>query len=590
MKVNELIHRTPVPVLAAWAILCSVHAASGRADRASAAPDQTAGDRPCALGGIVTDMRSGAALKRARVQLSTAGSEAEGYQAVQRRQLGIPGAAPSQYSVTSDENGRFCFENVRAGEYVLSGRRRGYLDTNYGAMATTETGATLEVPVQQDASIVLALIPQSIISGRVTDADGEPIDSGTVEVISRTWIRGAFRNVPVRGAQPNDLGEFRVAGLPAGTYYVVFQPVAGDDPNRESASGGNRIRLARTFFPSAVRITQAAAVRVGAGEEIPDINLQAQRLPTYRVRGTIMGDFDHADMAVMSLSPADEESTALVAGGGNAAQQNAFDFPDLAPGVYRLTYLSSSHQVANTVRALLEVRDRDIDEARIDAAAPVSIHGRVRVDGTGTPDLSNIEVRLSSIEALVAPTFSGKTKSDGTFVIDNISAGKYVVSANVPAGKYLKSARYGQTDLAGREFEVGAGAGEMEIVLRAGAAQVEGAIEPSPDAAGGEEHRIPGRAYYLLVPDKLGADGSGLRFGRAGRDGRFSVKDLTPGHYRAYASASLDLAAIQNPSVLKAMEAFGTGLQLNENDKAALSLHVVSAEQAAWAFAFSRTQ
>ena len=154
----------------------------------------------------------------------------------------------------------------------------------------------------------------------------------------------------------------------------------------------------------------------------------------------------------------------------------------------------------------------------------------------------------------------------------------------------MKSARYGQTDVAGREFEVGAGGGEMEIVLRAGAAQVEGTIERPPDAAEDGQDRMPGPAYYLLVPDKLRADGSGLRFGKADRGSKFSVKDLTPGHYRAYAFASIDLAAIQNPSVLKALEPFGTDLQLNENEKASLSLLVVPADQAAWAFAFSRTQ
>jgi len=98
------------------------------------------------------------------------------------------------------------------------------------------------------------------------------------------------------------------------------------------------------------------------------------------------------------------------------------------------------------------------------------------------------------------------------------------------------------------------------------------------------------RSVCELVPAKLAADGSGIHFGNADRSGKFSVQELPPGHYRVYALASVDLFVLQNPKVLEAIEPFGTDVDLKENDKAAVALHVVPVDQAAWVFSRSRIQ
>ncbi len=135
-----------------------------------------------------------------------------------------------------------------------------------------------------------------------------------------------------------------------------------------------------------------------------------------------------------------------------------------------------------------------------------------------------------------------------------------------------------QTDIKGKEFDVTAAGDEMEIILHSGTAQLEGRIEQPKSPSGSGLGQVAG--YFLLVPANLAADGSGLHFGSTDASGTFSLKELPPGRYRAYAFASLDLAAVQSPSGLKAIELLGTDITLSENDKIAITLPVVSADEA----------
>jgi hypothetical protein len=533
----------------------------------------------CTIAGVVTSKQSSAALSQATIQLNPVGSESDLISEVQRRQIGSPGIVTrSQYTVRSGSDGRFCFKTVQAGRYRMSGRKTGFLETSYGAATPTETGAIMDIGPQQNSDISFALIPQSTISGVVIDAGAEPVDTGSVQVLSKVWMKGAIRYVPVRGARLNDLGEFRVAPLSPGTYYVLFQPPPADPRQEEIDEAGNRIRPVRTFHPATTNLSQAVPIGLGAGENAQNVTIRIQRMPLHRLRGKIVGAIGQTDAAAISISPEDTDATSLVAATGNLGPNNTFDFPDLSPGVYKLTYLATSGRASHVVRGVIAVGDRDVEDARLDVLPPVSIRGRIRVEGEEQPNLTGAQVQLTSIAALVAPSFPAKMQANGTFLVENTSVGKYVMNVSVPAGMYVGSVRYGQTDIKDKEFDVTAGGDEMVITLRNGTAQLEGRIVQSKDP--GDSGQGPAAGYFLLVPANLPADGSGLHFGSTDASGTFSLKELPPGSYRAYAFASLDLAAVQSPAGLKAIESFGTDITVNENDKITLTLSVVTADEA----------
>ena len=43
------------------------------------------------------------------------------------------------------------------------------------------------------------MTPQAIITGKVLDADGDPVSGGMVQVLAPTWMRGKLRYNPRGG-------------------------------------------------------------------------------------------------------------------------------------------------------------------------------------------------------------------------------------------------------------------------------------------------------------------------------------------------------------------------------------------------------
>jgi len=121
------------------------------------------------------------------------------------------------YTVTSNADGKFVFDDVDPGQYAISADRGGYIRTNYrsnsGAIFTLTAG-------QRIKDIRIALVPQGVIAGRVVDEDGDPITDARVQ--AQRWVMtGGIRTL--RGSQQipvDDQGNFRIANLSAGRYVL----------------------------------------------------------------------------------------------------------------------------------------------------------------------------------------------------------------------------------------------------------------------------------------------------------------------------------------------------------------------------------
>lgn len=85
-------------------------------------------------------------------------------------------------------------------------------------------------------------------------------------------------------------------------------------------------------------------------------------------------------------------------------------------------------------------------------------------------------------------------------------------------------------------------------------------------------------AGVVLIPDTLNADGSGVESSSLNQNGQFSVKQLRPGHYRAYAFEKIDGNVLENPDVVKLLSGSGTDVDLNENDRKQIQLPLTSAD------------
>jgi hypothetical protein len=529
----------------------------------------------CSIRGQVVNKLTGTPVKHVALRLKPMVQDAQSFSTATLASLGLGSQAATVYATSSGGDGSFCLENVKDGRYTLSGTKNGFLETNYGADSPTESGKTVAAGGQE---VTLGMLPQAVVSGRVTDEDEEPLGGAFVNVLTRVLVGGQLHVVRVRSAQSNDLGEFRIANVPPGVYCVLVEP----KPEGGAAASSSR-RLLRTFAPSVTRLSEATPFLLQAGEERSGINVKMLSGSTYHVRGAVSG-LGPSDRGGVTLSADGEESLFIGAGAGNLKPDGSFDFAGVAPGSYTLKYVQISGDSAKGGARSVEVSDKDLGDVSLAATQPAIIHGRIHVDNASTnqmqqANLKSVRLTLIASDAIVGPRLAGSVSEDGSFVVRNIiTPGRYVVRIDPIQDAYVKSVRYGQTDATGRDIDFSDGAaGEMEITLRYGLAKVTGRIE-RPQTEQGSFQEMP-ILHVVLIPKVQDSLESGIMFANSDASGSVSISQVPPGGYRAYAMESVDFVALHDRAVLRALEGVGVEVDLAEGDDKAISLRMIPAEQ-----------
>src|SRR2546428_3324815 len=192
------------------------------------------------ISGRVTAEGANTAIASARVMLLPAG-----------RPTGPFGMPPQ---VLTDQNGRFVFEQVAAGNYRVEVQKAGFVALSN----PPQPPPTITVAAGQSLDNVdFRLQRGGAITGRVLDANGEPMPDARIVPMRRAQSSAPgsrFRPAPMQsGQQTNDLGEFRVSGLGPGEYLIAAMPSGvspfGGPAVAPTAAGMARTTTATTFYP-----------------------------------------------------------------------------------------------------------------------------------------------------------------------------------------------------------------------------------------------------------------------------------------------------------------------------------------------------
>ena len=486
------------------------------------------------------------------------------------------------YSTISATDGAFRFEGVEPGTYTLQGTRSGYISTNYGANASrrTQKGRALILhAAQQLTDVDFRLIPQGVISGKIFDPEGDPASDIGVEAIRRTWESGKLQPTVVGSGSTDDRGDFGIRGLEPGRYYLRAEPQMTAELIA-SSSGKSGVRPVRTYFPGAANLQGASVIQVNPGQEVSDTNIQLQAAPAFHVRGKVAGD---ASAGVwVSLQPALDPSYqgGLFDGMTVLSRNGSFDIAAITPG----SYVAVAYNVSGLTRQMgsqaVEVVSSDVNDLVINVLRPSSILGQVRIEGSGAsagvkPDFRNSQVNL--LPHGFAGFAAGSVRPDGTFEVENVGTVSYNVNLSpLPSGTYLASVLFGGRQVQGNEVDLSHGvSGKLDIVLRFGVAEVHGAIQTSSNKSDDQASSAKS-GFAFLVPEAAG--GAWLWEGRIAQDGTFTVKDVPPGRYRAYAFAEVNDEILHSPEVLNAIHDRGVDVELKENDKKQIQLSLISAD------------
>ena len=247
----------------------------------------------------------------------------------------------------TDQDGRFVFNGVAPGEYRIDVQKTGF--ASLMDPSTRPTTYTVAAGQALD-NITVVLQKGAVISGKVLDQKGEPVTDARVMALRRITPPGASAAAPrlipapMQGPQQtNDIGEYRVSGLPPGEYFLAASPralgFAGPGAASTTGNGGGALTTTTTYYPGTADQVGAQAITVAAGAEVSNIVFTLQSAPAYRVSGIVVDENGAPIAHAMVMLMNDPRSGMMFMGPGGNAQtgdDGRFSIGDVTPGTYRL--------------------------------------------------------------------------------------------------------------------------------------------------------------------------------------------------------------------------------------------------------------
>ena len=518
--------------------------------------------------GLVTRDPDGTPVKKALIEL-----------------IGENQAEAGDYTTMTGPDGLFRLENIIPGRYHLFAERTGLLDTdkqrgrNEGRLLTITAG-------QEVKNIHLRLQAAAVVRGRVTDEDGDPLANAEVTVFRQTFVGGHNRWEQAGAERTNDLGEYRVANLPAGNVYISVNPPPDFRSLIEASGAANHddkrpsTTYQTEYYPGTADRSQAAPVQLHAGDDFPaDFSLNLS--PSLSIRGSVVNLPPHATASIMLQS----RDFSVIMTGAELHKDGSFVFHDVSPGNYTIMASVEGSQVPMTARQLLQVGSANVEGLRLSPQPGATVQGRLHFESRNQMrfDPERVFLTLQMVDAaeesdtasVLRESFSNITHvaADGSFQWTDVPAGNYYVQivgdGETNGGWYLKSVSSGGRDINDAGIAVNGGAVTLDLVASANGGVADGVVVNSK----GEPFA---NAIVVAVPDqRLRGRVDHYRQTTADQTGHFSLHGLRPGDYTVYAWESIEGEAYYNPNFVKTFEGQGSILHVSEGDHNSMQVQLI---------------
>src|SRR5688572_5781000 len=194
--------------------------------------------------------------------------------------LSEPGQFDPTFKATTDGDGKYRIAEVPQGRYVIAPVAPALV------IANANNSGIQSVIVNEGENIEgidFDLIRGGVITGTVTDAEGQPIVEERVNLLPADLRSGPPHHL--RGSfQTDDRGSYRIFGVRAGRYKVFV----GQESVYRGVGRGRR-SLPITFYPDARDVAKAMVIEVGEGSEATKIDITISRaLEGFAVSGRVV--------------------------------------------------------------------------------------------------------------------------------------------------------------------------------------------------------------------------------------------------------------------------------------------------------------
>jgi protocatechuate 3,4-dioxygenase beta subunit len=425
-------------------------------------------------------------------------------------------------------------------------------------------------------SVTITLMKGGVITGRVTNPDGQPMVGAEV---SATMVRDeegySVRDAPEGEARmTDDRGIYRIYGLRPGSYIVgtsgsmsdaYFSPYAGS---------------AMTYHPSATHDT-AAEVMVASGAEASGVDIQFRGGPGYVVSGTVTTT-SAAPFSTYTKVVLINTDISAVTGSGYVRPDDprkGFMVQGVNNGNYEIVAYSydDNEFVASSTPRRVTVSGADVTGLELRISPPASVSGQVLIESSSNScgnkskramEEIMIYARSDDPSALAAMASSAShffgsdsvVNEKGEFRIHSLRPSRYHFEASLPDDNwYTRSitipapaaarepkalVNLRDSSSAGLEVKSGDKLTGVTVWVAEGAAGLRGKV-----VAGKEGASLPSRLRMHLAPVDAALANEVLRYAEVltRNDGSFAFNNLAPGKYWLLARPVPDDEPVDRP-------------------------------------------
>jgi len=484
-------------------------------------------------------------------------------------------------SATTDQNGRYEFNDLPAGSYNLSASRSGYVQLGYKQTRPNTQPQPLAVADKQTLDRVdFALPPGGVITGRIIDEYGEAVSDALVGAQRQQYINGVRRPMPAGApSSSNDIGEFRIFGLAPGDYYVSANLRALNINPLEVST--DRSGYAPTYYPSTTDVATAQRVTVRAGDTVSNIVVTMSPTRMARVSGLVLDAQGQPvkNGAVMAMPAAGMQGVPLSP--GMVRQDGTFIINGLAPGEYVLRSIQNANiglgSTPSMAVASVSVNGSDLSNVVLQPLSPLVLHGRLTGDAATLALVKPSTTRFMATPfglptmPLGPPTPPQPLHDDLSFEL-SVYPGEYMLRPVLLQGMVIRTVRLNGRDVT-RGFQVGDGSStaDLEVEVTASTAQLTVA------AANPRNEAVVNRDVVVFPQDETqwGTQMPGhASTGRTNAEGQYQTPQLLPGAYYVALVDGMENGQSADPEFLASLRSGAQRVTLGAGETANLQFRV----------------
>jgi Polysaccharide lyase family 4, domain II len=502
----------------------------------------------------------------------------------------------AKYTASSDVQGRFQFAEVLPGTYTLYAERRGFIGQAFGARRIAGKGAVLTIePGSRTKDLVFKLVPQSVLTGKLTDEDGDPMENVSVVMLQWMYGRGKRSLRPIGGATlTDDRGEYRLSNVSPGQYYLAAhrgRSVAGMQM-RSAGTPSDALKPEKDYhtmyYPGVLEYSAALPITVKPAADLRDISIQFRKTRVFSVHGQVVDEATGRMIpgTVVALVPAKVDSVVSVSGlGSTRLGDGRFEITGVIPGSYHIMAQVTQSGHISYSRQPVDVIGDDVSGVVVRIPRSIELRGQVRIaeeDRQAAKDAAVLEfskLRISLVPVdgiMVGNVAKAEVARDGSFVIASVTPDKLRVSVSgLPSGWYVQAFvidgrqhRDGVIDLKGQ-------GGPVELVMSSRCSEITGSVVDEGNGKSGSGIEV------TLIPEDAEKQGQFELFRMTSTDktGAFHLENIVPGIYKMFAWEELVPGAGESVEFHRRFDNKAVTVNLDEKRQERIQLTVIPAEE-----------